>query len=76
MAEVADRNVLPDVQLKIAASCSQNEGTFDCRRPDNVAVNDALDVLQDGISMIAGLGEQRILLGSEQNRVGPIHTHN
>ena len=75
MAEVADRNVLPDVELKIAASRRQDKSTFDCRRPDKVAVNDALDVLQDGVSVIAGLGERRILTGSEQNRVRPIHTH-
>ena len=75
MAEVADRNVLPDVELKIAASRGQNERTFDRRRPDNVAVNDALDVLQDRISVIAGLCERRILTGSEQNRVRPIYTH-
>jgi hypothetical protein len=61
MAEVADRNILPDVEFEVAASRSQNERTFDRRRPDKVAVNDALDVLQDRISVIAGLGERRIL---------------
>lgn len=75
MAEVADRYILSDVQLKIAASRSQNERAFDRRRPDDVAVNDALHMLQDGISMIAGLSERRILPCPEQNRVRPIYTH-
>ena len=75
MAEVADRNILTDIQLKIAASRSQNDCTFNRRRPDNVAVNDPLDVFEHGISMIAGLGERRVLIGSEQNRVGPIDAY-
>jgi len=75
MAEVADRNILPDVELEVAASRRQDERTFDRRRPDEVAVDDTLDVLEDGIPVIAGLGERRVLIGSEQNRVRPIDTH-
>jgi hypothetical protein len=48
MAEVADRYILPNAEFEIAASRGQNESTFDHRRPDNVAVNDALNVLQEG----------------------------
>ena len=75
MAEVANRNILPDVEFEVAASRRQDERTFDRRRPDKVAVNDAFDVLEDGISVIARLGECRILIGSEQNRVGTIYTY-
>ena len=72
MAEIADRNILSDVELEIAASRRQDERTFNRRRPDEVAVNDALDVFEDGISVIAGFGECRILIGSKQNRVGAV----
>jgi len=75
MAEIADRNILPDVEFEVAASRRQHECTFDRRSPDEVAVNDALDVLEDGISMIAGFGERCVLIGSEQNRVRPIYTY-
>ena len=75
MAEVADRNILSDVQFEVAASRSHNERAFDSRRPDNVAVNDALDVLEDRVSVIAGLGECSVFIGSEQNRVGPIDSY-
>ena len=56
MAEVADRNILPDVEFEVAASRSQDERTFDRRRPDQITVDDALNVFQDGVSVIADFG--------------------
>jgi hypothetical protein len=54
MTEVADRNVLSDVQFEVAASGGKDERTFNGGRPYKVAVNNAFDVLEDGIAMIAG----------------------
>ncbi len=71
MAEVPDRNILPEVQLKVAAARRCNKRAFDRGRPNQVAVYNALHMLQHRISVIAGLGERRIFVGSQRNGVGP-----
>ncbi len=45
MAEVADGNILPDGELEIAATRGQDERTFYRWRPDQIAVDDTLDVV-------------------------------
>src|SRR5271154_7355085 len=73
VAEVADGSVLTDIELEIAAARGQDERTFDRRRPDQIAVDDTLDVLQDGVSVVASFGQRRILISPEQDRVGAVH---
>ena len=72
MGEVADGDILADVELEVAAARGDDEGAFDGRRPDEIAVNDALDVFEYGIAVIAGFGEGGVFIGSEQDRVGAV----
>jgi hypothetical protein len=63
VAEIPDRNILSDFELKVAASWRRNKGSFNGRCPDQVTVDNALHVLEYGISMIAGFGESGIFAG-------------
>src|SRR5580704_10019677 len=73
VVEIANRNILSEGELEIAAARGQDERTFDGWRPDQIAVDDTLDVLQDGVSVIAGFGERGVFVGSEQDRVRAVH---
>src|SRR5512132_114552 len=53
VAQIADRNVLPDVQVEIAATRGEHEGTGDGRGPNDLVFDELFDVLQDGIPVIA-----------------------
>ena len=69
--EVADRDVLPNVQLEIAASRGQDKRALDGRSPDDVAIDNALDVFQDGVAMIACFRELRVSFGPSKTEYGP-----
>src|SRR5262252_10802327 len=60
VAQIADRDVLPDVQVEIAATRGEHEGTFDGWGPDDLVLDQFFDVLQYGIPVVTGLGEGRI----------------
>ena len=45
------------MQAEIAATRGQHERARDCRRPDDFAVHETLDVLNYRIAVIAGLAE-------------------
>jgi len=60
VAEVADGSVLADVQFEVAATGGQNDGARDAGRPDDLVVDQPLDVLEDGIAVITGLGQLSI----------------
>ena len=55
MTEIADRHILSDMQSEIAAARRQDERAVNPWCPDDFAIHEALDVLQDGIAVIAGL---------------------
>src|SRR5215471_6517058 len=40
MVQIADRNVLPDVQIKIAAARGEHEGTCDGGSPDDLVLDE------------------------------------
>src|ERR1700733_7951607 len=63
--EVADREILSNAEFEIAASGGQHKCALDGRSPDEVAVDNALDVLQDWIAVIAGFRELGIGFGSK-----------
>ena len=54
VARIADRDVLADMQVEIAAARRQDEGAGDRRGPDDLAVDERLDMLQDRIAVVAG----------------------
>ena len=52
MAEIADRDVLADVELEIAAAGGEHEAALDRRRPDHPAIDDALEMVEDRIAFL------------------------
>src|SRR5215510_6114852 len=67
VTQIADRDVLPDVQIEIAASRGEHEGTGDGRGPDDLVLDEFSDMLQHGIPVVTGLSEGRISIGAEQH---------
>ncbi len=53
MAEIADGNVLTDMQFKISTAGREHKPAFDGRCPDDPAVNNALNMVEDRITIIA-----------------------
>lgn len=74
MAEITNRDILSNAELEVSAACGQYEGTFDRRSPDNIAVNDSLDVFENGVSMIVCLSKFCIRFGAQQNRIWAVDT--
>ncbi|MBB5319086.1 hypothetical protein HDF09_003785 [Edaphobacter lichenicola] len=75
MTEIADRDILSDVELEVAAACGQHKGALYGWRPDNIAVDEAFDVFENGMPLIAGLRELCIGVGSKQDGVGTVYTY-
>jgi len=48
MAEIANRDVLADMKVKIAAPRGQDERASNGGRPDDLIFNEPLNVFQDG----------------------------
>src|SRR5258708_37725302 len=71
-AGIANRNVLADVQVEVAATGSKDKGSCDRRGPDNFLADQALDVLNYRISVIAGLAYCCIGFRSQDYRIGTV----
>jgi EmrB/QacA subfamily drug resistance transporter len=71
--EIADRQVLAQVQAEVAAPGGQHDRAADRRGPDDVAGQQPLDVLDDRIPVVAGLADLGIGVGAEQHRVRAVH---
>ena len=67
VAQISNRYVLAEMQSEVAAAGGENEGAGDGRRPDNLLGNEALDVLDYRIAVIAGLAQRGIGVGSENH---------
>src|ERR1700722_11659278 len=74
VAEIADGNILADVQIEIAATGGQHEGAGNGGRPDDLIFDQTLDVLEHRVSVIAGFGERGVGVGAEQHGVGAVDT--
>lgn len=72
MAQIADRDVLADVQTKIAGARSKHEGAGDGWGPDDLVLYELFDMLQNWVPVVGGLGEGLISIGTEQRRIRPI----
>lgn len=71
--EVADRQVLAQVQAEVAAPGGQHDCAADRGRPDDVAGQQPLDVLDDRVPVVAGLADLGVRVGAEQHRVRAVH---
>src|SRR5271166_1141899 len=67
VAQIADRNVLPDVQIEIAASRGEHERTGDRWGPDYLVLDEFSYMFQHRIPAVVGLGEGGISIGAEQH---------
>src|SRR5690348_6942680 len=66
--EVAEREVLADRQLEVAAALGDHQATVDTRRPDDVAVDQALDVAEDRVALIGAGREIAVELVVQHHR--------
>jgi hypothetical protein len=57
MAEIADGNILSNMQVEIAAARGKHKRAGDGRRPSNFTVYQPLDVLQHGASVVTNVRE-------------------
>src|SRR5579863_10040086 len=72
MAQIADRDVLADMQVEIAAPGGEHEGPVNGRGPDDLVVDELLHVLEHRIAIVDGLGEGGIRVGAEQDGIGSV----
>ena len=72
VTQVANGGVLAEVKIEVAASGGDDEGAVDGGRPDDFAVDQAFDVFEDRIAVIAGFGKFGISIGAEQDGVGAV----
>src|SRR5579862_193007 len=72
VAQITNRNVLPDVKIEIAATRGYDEGSLNRGRPDDFVVDKPFYVFKHGISLIARFGERSVGVRPEQNRVGAV----
>src|ERR1700722_3362604 len=70
VAQIADRDVLPDMQVEIAAPRGEHASAVDGRRPDYVVLDELLDMLQHRVAVVDGLRERGIGVGPEHDRIG------
>src|SRR4029077_2959040 len=74
VAEVADGNVLADVQVEIAASSGQHERAGNGGCPDDLISDQPLDVFQYRVSVVAGFRECCVGVAAEQHGIGAVDT--
>jgi hypothetical protein len=72
MAQIADRDVLADMQVKVTAARRQDKGAGDCRGPNDFAVDDASQMVQYRVPVVSGFGDGGVLVGAQQHRIGTV----
>ena len=72
--QVADGGVLTNMKIEVAATGRDDESAVNGGCPDDFAFDQAFDVFEDRIAVIAGFGELGISVGTEQNGIGAIDT--
>ena len=74
VVEVADGDVLADVQVEITATGGQYESAGNGRGPDDLIFDQALDVVQHRVSVVTGFGERGVGVGAEQHSIRTVDT--
>jgi hypothetical protein len=72
MPEVTDGDVLPEAQLKIAATGGNHQTPFDGWGPNDLSIDKTLDVFKNRIPFVASLGDGGVRLRSQQESVRAI----
>jgi hypothetical protein len=71
LPKIADRHVLAKIEVEVPAACREDDAALD-RAPDNLLINEALHVLEDGITVVVAAGDGGVGFRTEQERVGAI----
>src|SRR6266516_2935083 len=77
VGQVADREVLTQVQLVVAAPGGQEYRSVEGGRPDDLPVGFALvqkpgQVVANRVAVVGGLGNSRVRVGRQQQAVRPV----
>src|SRR5215469_8498925 len=62
------------MKIQVAAAGRDNEGAVNGGRPDEFAFDQAFDVFEDGIAIVAGFGEFGVSAGAEENGIRAVDT--
>src|SRR3546814_9940978 len=73
MVVIPDGKILTEMQFEVSAPCGEHTAAVDGGGPDDFAVQDALDVLDDGVAFIAAATERRVGVRAEQNGVRAVY---
>lgn len=65
--EVANRGVLAEMEIQIAASGSENEGAVNRGCPDDSVFDQAFDVFEHRVAVIRCLRKLGVCIGAKQN---------
>ena len=74
MTEIADRDVLADIQFEISAAGREHEPALDGRRPDNSAIDFTFDMMEDRKSVIASATGCGVSIRAEHKGIRSIDT--
>ena len=63
--EVSDEDALADAEVEITATGGQYQSAGNGRGPDDLIFDQALDVVQHRVSLVAGLCERSVGVGAQ-----------
>ena len=69
MIQIANREILPDIERQITAARCDNKCAFNGWSPDDLAVNHALKMSADRVPVIIAAADGLIGLGAEHDRI-------
>jgi hypothetical protein len=61
------------VQFEVPVGGGHHHRARHTRRPDDLIVDQPLDMLEDGIAVITGFGQRRTGIGSQSESLAPFH---
>src|SRR6202007_1411225 len=62
------------MQVKVTPARRQDKGAADCRGPNDLAVDDAPQMLQYRVPVVSGFGDSGVFIGAQQYRIGSVDT--
>jgi hypothetical protein len=72
VAEIADRQILSEIEFEIAAPRCQDDAAHDARRPDDIAVHQTIDVLEHRIALLAAAADRGERIIAQHQSIRPL----
>lgn len=72
MTKITDGYILAKIQFEITPAGGKHEAALDCRSPDDIPIDEPLDMLQNRVSFIAAAVDSRVWFGAKNERIGAI----